>query len=65
MKVIVNGEAWEVAAASLAELLTELDWRGDWLATAHNGQVVPAGERAHCRMAEGDRVEILSPMKGG
>ena len=36
-----------------------------WLATALNGEVVPAKERDRCRLTEDDRIEILSPMKGG
>ena len=65
MKLVVNGEGREVSARTLAELLAELDYQGSWLATALNGEVVPAGERDGCPLAEGDRIEILSPMKGG
>lgn len=65
MKLLVNGEGCEVVAGTLATLLAELDYEGSWLATAVNGEVVPARERALCRLAEGDRIEILSPMKGG
>lgn len=65
MRLIVNGESLEVTAATLATLLAELDYAGGWLATALNGEVVPARERPACRLNDGDRVEILSPMKGG
>ncbi|MEJ6785186.1 sulfur carrier protein ThiS [Aminobacter sp. Piv2-1] len=65
MKLTVNGESHEVAAPTLGALLAELDYEGSWLATALNGEVVPARERDDCALAEGDRVEILSPMKGG
>lgn len=65
MKLIINGETREVSAATLAALLKELDYEGNWLATARNGEVVPARERYGCRLSEGDRIEILSPMKGG
>ncbi|MDG4880105.1 MULTISPECIES: sulfur carrier protein ThiS [unclassified Mesorhizobium] len=65
MKLIVNGEALEVRATTLAALLKELDYEGGWLATALNGDVVPAAERAELRVNEGDRIEILSPMQGG
>ncbi|RUV94735.1 sulfur carrier protein ThiS [Mesorhizobium sp. M1A.F.Ca.IN.022.07.1.1] len=65
MKLIVNGQAHEVAAETLAALLSELDFQGGWLATALNGDVVPARERDRCRLKDGDRIEILSPMKGG
>lgn len=65
MNLIVNGESRDVAAETLAALMTELDFEGGWLATALNGDVVPATERDRCRLTEGDRIEILSPMKGG
>lgn len=65
MKLTINGECHEIAAATLAALLTELDYGGNWLATALNGEVVPASERDRCALTEGDRIEILAPMKGG
>jgi len=65
MKLTVNGENHEVAAGTLAALLAELDYEGGWLATALNGEVVPARERDACALADGDRIEILAPMKGG
>jgi sulfur carrier protein len=65
LKLIINGQSREAAAETLAALLIELEFQGDWLATALNGEVVPARERDRCRLTEGDRIEILSPMKGG
>lgn len=65
MKLTINGENHEVAAATLAVLLAELDYEGGWLATALNGELVPARDRDGCALADGDRVEILAPMKGG
>lgn len=65
MRLTINGERHVVAAATLAALLAEFDYEGGWLATALNGEVVPAGERDRSVLAEGDRIEILSPMKGG
>ncbi|MBZ9820431.1 sulfur carrier protein ThiS [Mesorhizobium sp. CA4] len=65
MKLIVNGEALEARAATLDALLKELDYEGNWLAIALNGDVVPAANRAEFRLADGDRIEILSPMQGG
>ncbi|MDX8455256.1 sulfur carrier protein ThiS [Mesorhizobium sp. VK9D] len=65
MKLIVNGKALEAKAATLDALLKELDYEGGWLATALNGDVVPAAGRAEFRLSDGDRVEILSPMQGG
>ncbi|RWA67355.1 sulfur carrier protein ThiS [Mesorhizobium sp. M1C.F.Ca.ET.193.01.1.1] len=65
MKLIVNGEALDSAAATLAVLLAELDYEGDWLATAVNSDVVHKANRAEFRLSDGDRIEILSPMQGG
>jgi sulfur carrier protein len=65
MKLTVNGEAHEVAAATLAELLAVLNYEGNWLATAVNSDVVHATERARFQLNDGDRVEILAPMQGG
>ncbi|RUX52599.1 MULTISPECIES: sulfur carrier protein ThiS [unclassified Mesorhizobium] len=65
MKLIINNQNRDVAAETLAALMTELDYEGGWLATALNGEVVPAKERDRCRLTEGDRIEILSPMQGG
>ncbi|MFI0846515.1 sulfur carrier protein ThiS [Mesorhizobium sp. IMUNJ 23232] len=65
MKLIVNGEAHEVAAATLAELVAALDYEGDWLATAVNSDLVHKAHRAEFRLNDGDRIEILSPMQGG
>ncbi|MBA4204949.1 sulfur carrier protein ThiS [Pannonibacter phragmitetus] len=65
MNVLVNGEAVACAAETLPALLQELDYEGDWLATAVNGELVPREARDACRLNEGDRIEILSPMQGG
>ena len=65
MTLIINGEEQEVAAATLADLLSALDYEGDWLATAVNGELVHREDRAAFPLSERDRVEILSPMQGG
>lgn len=65
MNVIVNGEVREVDAATLADLLQALEYEGDWLATAVNGDLVHREDRADRTLGEGDRIEILSPMQGG
>ena len=65
MKLMVNGEAHEVAATTLAELLAALNYEGDWLATAVNSDLVHKAHRAELQLSDGDRIEILSPMQGG
>ena len=61
----LNGEPREVEAASLDALLRELGVEPAAVATAHNGEFVPRGERADIRLTAGDKVELLSPMQGG
>ncbi|THV11907.1 sulfur carrier protein ThiS [Rhizobium rhizophilum] len=65
MKLTVNGEPLELDAGNLADLLAKLDYQGDWLATAVNGELVHREERSSQALNDGDRIEILSPMQGG
>jgi len=65
MKLIINGEDREVSSVTLALLLEELAYGHDFLATARNGDLVCAEDRADCALESGDRIEILSPMQGG
>lgn len=65
MKLLVNGEPREVASVTLALLLDELAYDHGFLATARNGDLVSAEDRAACTLESGDRIEILSPMQGG
>ncbi|MBY2912167.1 sulfur carrier protein ThiS [Rhizobium leguminosarum] len=65
MKLIVNGEALDVAAETLSELLVLMEYEGDWLATAVNGELVHCEDRFDRSLNDNDRIEILSPMQGG
>lgn len=65
MKLIVNGNEVEAKATHLGDLLTELEFEGDWLATAVDTQLVAVEDRETFALTEGARIEILSPMQGG
>lgn len=65
MRIVINGEACEVRAARLSEILAELDMAGPHIATAVNEDFVPAARRQDTVLAEGDRLEIVAPMQGG
>jgi sulfur carrier protein len=65
MKLVVNGEAQELAAATLADALLSLDLADAKVATALNGEFVPARERQATALKDGDRVEIVAPRQGG
>lgn len=64
-RLVVNGEAREVAARSLATLLDELGYGGQKVATALNGEFVPERARLDAAVAAGDEVEIVAPRQGG
>jgi sulfur carrier protein len=65
MTLIVNGEPREIAAGTLAEALHALDYRDAKVATALNGEFVPARARAATSLKAGDRIEIVAPRQGG
>ncbi|HZZ23338.1 MAG TPA: sulfur carrier protein ThiS [Roseiarcus sp.] len=65
MRLVVNGELQEVAAATLADALQSLDFAEAKVATALNGEFVPARARALTPVKDGDRIEIVAPRQGG
>lgn len=64
VEISVNGDAVTTQAATLAELLSELELTGR-IATARNGDFVPERARPATRLERGDRIEIVSPRHGG
>jgi len=65
VKVVVNGELQEVRGATLAEALQWLDFGEAKVATALNGEFVPARSRETTPLRDGDRIEIVAPRQGG
>ncbi|KXG85612.1 sulfur carrier protein ThiS [Agrobacterium bohemicum] len=65
MKILVNGQEHDLATERLSHLLAALEFEGEWLATAVNGDLVHAQDRDDFRLKEFDRIEVLSPMQGG
>jgi sulfur carrier protein len=65
MKLVVNGELQEVPAATLGDALHSLDLAEAKVATALNGEFVPARARAATPVKDGDRIEIVAPRQGG
>ena len=63
--VIVNGERLSSSATTLAGLLCEAGYGEGKVATARNGDFVPERMRAATAIADGDRIEIVSPRQGG
>lgn len=65
MQVIVNGQETQVASATLAALLTEMDYEFTQLAIAVNRKVVPKKRWAEHALNAGDTIEIITPRQGG
>jgi sulfur carrier protein len=65
MQIFVNGQPYESNADNLAALLVECEYDAVAVATALNETFVRAKERLGRTLAEGDRVEILTPRQGG
>jgi len=45
--------------------LNALGYGGKKIATAVNGQFVPAPARQTVKLTEGDKIEVVAPMQGG
>jgi sulfur carrier protein len=65
MRLVINGETRDVAATTLLGALEALDFAEAKVATAVNGEFVPARARAATPVKDGDRIEILAPRQGG
>lgn len=65
MRILVNGAPHDVASATLDAVLLELGYREARIATALDGDFVPAPHRAGRALREDCRIEIVSPMQGG
>jgi sulfur carrier protein len=64
-ELIVNGERHVVSADTVARALDELGFGAGKVATALNGDFVPAASRATTLIKDGDKLEIVSPRQGG
>lgn len=66
MRVSVNGEAYDLPEAiTVAELLERVGLGDQRIALELNREIVPRGEYANTKLAEGDRVEIVRAIGGG
>jgi sulfur carrier protein len=66
MKVTVNGTAREVAdGTTIAQLVEQLKLKTDRIATERNLSVIPKAQYAATRLADGDKLEIVTFVGGG
>ncbi len=62
---MVNGEERTTESQTLEGLCRELSLDGLTIATARNEEFIARPLRAQVFLADGDRIEILSPRQGG
>jgi sulfur carrier protein len=65
LALTVNGVGHATQAATLGELLAELGYGGNRVATAVNGDFVPERLRSSHVLASSDAIEIVAPRQGG
>ena len=65
LTIHVNGEPRQTQAATLAALIEEAGYGQARVATALNGDFIPARARAATPLKTGDQVEIVAPRQGG
>jgi thiamine biosynthesis protein ThiS len=66
VRILLNGEPRDVSGgATVQSLLEELGVRTRGVAVERNLELVPRGRHGECRLAEGDRVEIVTFVGGG
>ena len=66
MQLIINGQSHQAAEdTTVAELLHELRLDGRPVAVEVNLELVPKQHHAERRLAEGDRLEIVTLVGGG
>jgi sulfur carrier protein len=65
MRVIVNGEAREIASVRVDALLGELEYEGTHFAIALNFDVLPRSRWAETPLKNGAEIEIITPRQGG
>ena len=65
MKIQISGENAIIGSTNIAQLMVELNYDADAVATALNGDFVAIFQRADAVLNENDRLEIVAPMQGG
>ena len=65
MQLVVNGEARELGAATVAAMVAELGLDARKVAVERNLAIVPKSQFTQTRLHEGDRIEIVHFIGGG
>ncbi|MTH78325.1 sulfur carrier protein ThiS [Paracoccus aestuariivivens] len=65
MKITLNGVPRDLNGPTVQQALTEIGLGQAKVATALNGDFLPAGIRTTTTLKDGDALEVVAPMQGG
>lgn len=65
MNIYINGEARQVEASTLAELLVELDLQQKRIAVEMNSHLIPKSRHVSTLLSEETIIEIIQAVGGG
>jgi thiamine biosynthesis protein ThiS len=65
MKIRLNGTEREVRAATVAEMIAELQLPTERIAVERNRQIVKKADWPRAGLAEGDQIEVVHFVGGG
>ncbi|WP_028584403.1 sulfur carrier protein ThiS [Desulfogranum mediterraneum] len=65
MQLQINGQATQINATTLDELISELELPRESLVVEHNSQIVRQQQWAQTRLSQDDVLELLSFVGGG
>lgn len=65
MKLIINGEEKDIAAANVTELVAQLGMKPDRVAVELNREIVPRDRWGEAGLNDGDKLEIVHFVGGG
>ena len=65
MKLIINGEEKDTAAATLADLIEQLGMKPDRVAVELNRDIIQRERWAATKLDDGDKLEIVHFVGGG
>src|SRR5512146_2676548 len=65
MRLLINGEEKDIAAATVAELVAQLGMKPDRVAVELNREIVPRDRWPSAPLRDGDKLEIVQFVGGG
>lgn len=65
MNILLNGEARQVSATTVTELITEVGLAGQAVAVEVNRNLIPKRQHTQTPLQDGDQIELVTLVGGG